>query len=269
VNDFINTTLGGIALGEMFHRAAWLVRDTTSTGKPRLVRELVATVLDPLTGANRFLSGDASRVSEKPRDMGPSGLGAVASAGVLWQGDDAHAYKSTGEPFLEADLRYGKDAATRRSRTPYEVFTVSLRLGGGQAISDVRVRGQLLGQPLGGGSGRRGRLTLFQAYDYASNKAYELGGQSIIAGVGRTFALSARSSMTLAGFGGVIVLGAVDSLGEPGSERDYDYGPGTAFAGMAAFDFGGRVNATVSYQGFQIYVVDGARAAFLPMSVSE
>ena len=28
LNDLINTTLGGIALGEMFHRTAWLVRDT-------------------------------------------------------------------------------------------------------------------------------------------------------------------------------------------------------------------------------------------------
>ncbi len=27
LNDLINTTLGGIALGEMFHRTAWLVRD--------------------------------------------------------------------------------------------------------------------------------------------------------------------------------------------------------------------------------------------------
>jgi hypothetical protein len=27
LNDFINTTLGGIALGEMFHRTAWLIRD--------------------------------------------------------------------------------------------------------------------------------------------------------------------------------------------------------------------------------------------------
>src|SRR6187431_3228963 len=32
LNDFINTTLGGIALGEAFHRAAWLVRDTRATG---------------------------------------------------------------------------------------------------------------------------------------------------------------------------------------------------------------------------------------------
>ncbi len=36
LNDFINTTLGGIALGEMFHRTAWLVRDTRATGRGRL-----------------------------------------------------------------------------------------------------------------------------------------------------------------------------------------------------------------------------------------
>ncbi len=30
LNDLINTTLGGIALGEMFHRMAWLVRDHAS-----------------------------------------------------------------------------------------------------------------------------------------------------------------------------------------------------------------------------------------------
>ena len=39
VNDFINTTLGGIALGEMFHRAAWLVRDTRASGRGRLWKE--------------------------------------------------------------------------------------------------------------------------------------------------------------------------------------------------------------------------------------
>src|SRR4029077_410175 len=33
LNDLVNTTLGGIALGEMFHRTAWLVRNTHKTGK--------------------------------------------------------------------------------------------------------------------------------------------------------------------------------------------------------------------------------------------
>src|SRR5678816_2088269 len=66
LNDFINTTMGGIALGEMFHRAAWLVRDTHKTGKSRLWSEIGAMVLDPITGAERFISGDSSRVSDRP-----------------------------------------------------------------------------------------------------------------------------------------------------------------------------------------------------------
>ena len=50
LNDFINTTLGGIALGEAFHRAAWLIRDTRASGSGRLWREIAATVLDPIDG---------------------------------------------------------------------------------------------------------------------------------------------------------------------------------------------------------------------------
>ena len=80
VNDFINTTLGGIALGEMFYRAAWLVRDTRATGRGRLWREIGATVLDPVTGYNRFRTGDATRVYDKPADMVPSTLAGFASA---------------------------------------------------------------------------------------------------------------------------------------------------------------------------------------------
>ena len=88
LNDFINTTLGGIALGEAFHRAAWLIRDTRATGSGRLWREIGATVLDPLTGYNRFRSGDAKLVTDKPPEMVPSALGAVSSLGVLWRGSD-------------------------------------------------------------------------------------------------------------------------------------------------------------------------------------
>ena len=75
LNDLINTTLGGIALGEMFHRTAWLVRDTRATGRGRLWKEIAATAIDPVTGVNRFLSGDSSRVSDKPAEMVPSSAG--------------------------------------------------------------------------------------------------------------------------------------------------------------------------------------------------
>ena len=59
LNDFINTTLGGIAIGEVLHRVAWLMRDPTKSGSGRLWGEIGATVLDPVTGYNRFRRGDA------------------------------------------------------------------------------------------------------------------------------------------------------------------------------------------------------------------
>ena len=48
LNDFINTTLGGITLGEMFHRTGWLIRNTQATGKRRLWSEIGALAVDPI-----------------------------------------------------------------------------------------------------------------------------------------------------------------------------------------------------------------------------
>ncbi|MDH4065789.1 MAG: DUF3943 domain-containing protein, partial [Acidobacteriota bacterium] len=146
LNDFVNTTLGGIALGEMFHRTAWLVRDTQATGRGRLWREIGATAIDPITGANRFITGDASRVIDKPADMVPSNLTASWAAGVLWRGTQGSSFSAKGQPFLEVDGIYG-EPDKGRSRTAYDAFAVRLRFGGGSSFSEAKVRGRLLGQP--------------------------------------------------------------------------------------------------------------------------
>jgi hypothetical protein len=120
LNDVINTTLGGIALGEMFHRTAWLIRDTHATGRRRLWREIGATALDPVTGYNRFRTGDAKRVTEKPPDMVPASLTGFTSAGVLWRGSKTRAIDATGQPFLELDalLEIPQVAPAGRPTTP-------------------------------------------------------------------------------------------------------------------------------------------------------
>ncbi len=275
VNDFINTTLGGIALGEMFHRAAWLVRDTRATGRSRLWREIGATALDPVTGYNRFRTGDAKRVVDKPADMVPSTLGGFTSAGVLWQGSETRAVDSTGKPFLEVDLLYG-DPRTGHSRMPYDAFSVRLRFGGGAGFSEARVRGRLLGQPLGGG---KTQFTVMQSYDYQINDAYATGAQSFEAALGVTQSLSSRTDVWVMGWGGLTVLGAIDSLPlgvterpeteEPGPEggqgvsegpRFYDYGPGSTFGALALFSRNRRPFAALFYEGRQLYSLDGVRA---------
>jgi hypothetical protein len=275
LNDFINTTLGGIAIGEVLHRVSWLIRDPRATGSGRFWREIGATVLDPVTGYNTFRRGDASRIQEKPVDMVPSALGGFASAGVLWRGTEHEPFEGSGQPFLETDLVYG-DPLQGRSRTPYDAFSMTLRFGGGGPVSEARLLGRLLGQPLG--SRGKFQFTLAQSYDFQNNDAYSFGAQSFDAGLGFTQPLSTRISLSLIGSGGLTVLGAIDSLpldvtevpveeeestgGQGVSEgpRYYDYGPGSKFAVRALLVHDGVPFAVAIYEGRQLYSLDGLRA---------
>jgi hypothetical protein len=274
LNDFINTTLGGIALGEMFHRVGWLVRDTHATGRGRMWSEIAATAIDPITGVNRFITGDASRVTDRPPELTPSRLQAFGSAGLLWRGSQASAFTSDPDPFFEVDALYG-DLEGGRSRTPYDAFSARLRFGGGSGFSEARVRGRLLGQPL-----RNGRLqfSVVQSYDYQKNDAYATGSQSFEAALGTSRQLSSANRLLIIGWGGLTVLGAIDSLplgvsevpeeetepsaGQGVSEgpRFYDYGPGSNFGANVTLFRNDRPAAVFFYEGRHLYSLDGVRA---------
>ena len=277
LNDFINTTLGGIALGEMFHRTAWLVRNTQASGRPRLWNEIGAMAIDPMTGLNRFISGDASRVVEKPPDMVPSSLGASVLTGVLWRGSNTSSVDSDTFPFVEVGVRYG-DPTTGRSRTPYDAFGVRLDFGGGTALSEASVRGRILGQPF---RNNALQLNVSQGYQFNSNSAYRFGAQSFEANLSVVKRYSSGLSLWMAGWGGVTVLGAVDSLPPGLSEEDipeedpdapqgvstgprfYDYGPGGNAGAYLSLNRGNRPVFLLTYELHHLYVLDGVRANHL------
>ena len=270
LNDLVMTTMGGISLGEMLHRTAWLVRDPTLTGKARLVRELVATAIDPITGANRFISGDASRLAEKPREYIPSDLYAAFETGVLWRGDETPVSEAAGSPFVQVNLGYGT-LAEGRSAKPFDAFVVDLRLGGGAGISEGRVRGRLYGRPLSAsfetqqGSGRH-FMTLL-TYDYHDNPAFQFGGQGVSTALTDVRRLSAGWHLVSSVSGGVLVLGAMDSLYRAGPDRQYDFGPGFDFGAGATIARHGIPLLRVSYGGVWLHTVDGAQADHLAQSV--
>lgn len=271
LNDLVNTTMGGVALGEVLHRVGWLIRGADAPRGRTRWREIAAAAVDPITGANRLLDGQASRSRGAPTDGVPIEMTGAAAGGLLWRGTRSGAFTATGQPFLEGESTYGR-LAPARSRTPYDTFSARFRLGGGSAISEARVRGRLLGQPL-----RQGALqfTVLQTYDYQKNDAYQTGAQSIEAAVGGTSVLTSRVRLHLAGWGGFAVLGAIDSRplgrqpdfdwggggqGEPDGPRNYDYGPGATFGASLTATRDAAPLGTLLYEGRQVYSLDGVRA---------
>jgi hypothetical protein len=267
LNDLVNTTLGGIAVGEVLYRVAWLVRNPAQDGKGRRKRELIAMGIDPMTGLTRLLSGDMMRVSETPASLIPSSVSTRGTAGVLWQGSNAHEARSTVRPFVDMDFFYG-DVRTGRSRVPYGAFTAQLTAGGGAAVSHAAIRGRLYSRPFGDNDAYQ--LTLFQTFDFIMNRAYDFGAQGFEAEIATTRSRAGPSALRLAATFGANALAAVDSLlpPPPGAvldpdqldRRRYDYGPGARYGAFIEYHRAGRPVAAISYRGYQISVVDGARS---------
>jgi len=66
-NDFINTTFGGIVLGEMTHRLANKLVNNHRHGFKRQMSEIAATLINPMNGFTRLTNGQWGRVTERTR----------------------------------------------------------------------------------------------------------------------------------------------------------------------------------------------------------
>ena len=62
-NDFLSTGIGGAAIGEVTHRVSDIFFDDSKRGANRVVREFIGTMLNPVRGLHRILSGEMFRVS--------------------------------------------------------------------------------------------------------------------------------------------------------------------------------------------------------------
>lgn len=57
INDFVNTTFGGILLGEMLHRVSRNVIGRGRNGRNKKGNEVTAFLINPVNGLNRWLDG--------------------------------------------------------------------------------------------------------------------------------------------------------------------------------------------------------------------
>ncbi len=131
INDLIATTIGGIALGEFTHRLSSLVLDDSKRGFARFGREFLGTVICPIRGLNRMITGDMWKVKRsryKYHDYNRIPIHFSMGLGNRYLAAESSLFKGEHNPYLEFRVQYG-DAFDCVNDSPYDYFTARASFG--------------------------------------------------------------------------------------------------------------------------------------------
>jgi len=257
-NDWGNTSIGGVALGEMLWRLSDMVLDNSAQGGGRRWREVGALLLNPMRGVTRMLTGDWSRVGPNPPGRFPGRLVFQLDAGLRTAGEGKVWEADTTRAFLELQGLYGDPFGGDR-RKPFDSFELGAQLNFGDAsvLAGVKAHGLLGAAELKKTENVQHLLGGFLNYDYINTYAYEVGQQSL--------GLGLLSRFTSTPFGRVdtqvhlngIVLGAVGSDYENFTGRAYDYGPGASAVVSAALVRRDRPWLVIRHGQYWVHTLNG------------
>ena len=235
-NDVINTTLGGALFGEVLYRLGWLVRGTSGPWAGSRWRAAAAAAIDPVTGLNRLIAPDASNADARPGHLHPARVGGEVQLGVQAGRAGSSLRSAEGIPYGAFAIDYGR-LESGPAAAPFDAFTMTMRVGGGTAITDLSVRGRLASRVLGSTDGHA--LVLAQGYDYLANRELHFGSQSFLGGRADVFGRSDGWSVSTRLLAGIAALGAIE-LPNRGETRQLDYGSGLVASGFASLALSGR-----------------------------
>jgi hypothetical protein len=274
INDIIATSCGGIAIGEMTHRLSLTFLDDRTRGFARFLREAAATIVNPIQGLHRIISGDAWRVRHdhyRYHDYGESPIDASISVGWRYLADDGALFRGIHAPYVNLTLTYGTSVDGERHKTPYDFFDIesNMAFGGGQPfVNTLNIVGRLWSTPILDEKDMAGEFGIYQHYNYYDAKPIEDGSNltpyriSEAAGFGPGFILSLPEAGALTGleqrvFLSGILLGGTKSDYFNVIERDYNMGSGFSIKSKTQLDFGkfGRFLLNAKY--FRLYTWKG------------
>ena len=173
INDIINTPVSGAFLGEVLYRVSSNILDDHTRGGERVLREIIAGLVNPPRGLNRLTQGKMFRVTPKEVYQ-KEPLNITLTAGMHKVNENNHFGTGGTNAILNLQLDYG-DPFEIRHRKPFDVFRlrVESRYGDEKKIIDnVLGYGFLFGKNSNKGNHLFG---LFQYFDYWNNKIFELG----------------------------------------------------------------------------------------------
>jgi hypothetical protein len=238
-NDLIATSLGGVAIGEAFHRLGSAILDNRDRGASRVLREAALFPIDIVRFSNRLLFRDQLKAPnpEQPLDWRPRRLGALVSLGARRVGNegDLGGEAAATSPFVDLFVAYGSVFDNERRR-PYDSFWLQTQVNFTDDVDPaglMTIRGDVLSKALGAAGARSGAIALVQHFEYVNQRTWEFGAQSLALGLSRRFVLSSKARLELHADLLATPLGSISSrfaltdASESGAElRKWEYGAG-------------------------------------------
>lgn len=120
INDQISTTLGGVLMGETLFRISSSIFKNQSVGFERFTRELLGTLLSPMSGIDRAITGQMWRVTPPATRYKIIPITLEVGTGVRWLSQPSQHHLGG---YLQFQYHYGD--AMKASTTPFESFRVN------------------------------------------------------------------------------------------------------------------------------------------------
>ena len=181
INDLLATTMGGISIGEVMHRVSSVILNDRTRGFNRFLREAGATLVNPMRGLNRIVSGDAWRVRSDHylyHDHDAFPLDLAITAGSRYLADDGALFRGEHNPFVNFFLEYGDPLNEDGHHRPYDFFDAEVTFGlssNQPLINGMHLVGRLWSTPVIEGHRLLSEFGFYQHFNYYDSKPVKDG----------------------------------------------------------------------------------------------
>ncbi|QEC64229.1 DUF3943 domain-containing protein [Mucilaginibacter ginsenosidivorans] len=267
-NDFINTSFGGIILGEMTYRLSNKIVNNRSRGLKRQASEVLALLVNPVNGINRLLDGKWGKIYGNSTDHDSSRLQVEFDAGLRnFSVNNKSPFKNGRFGWYgRIKLLYGD--ANQNFKVPFTNITILTEFGQDDStkLNIVSVYGSLTGWKIYGKNNTH--LAILSAnYDYYHNAAFFFGAQSVKMNLYSQVNLPGKFVLnTSFGLGPVLLAAVPDPHLYNG--RNYDYGPGFAINAGGRVSFDSKVSLGVNYRGGWMKTLNGNKSDYFLHAIS-
>ena len=290
INDLFATTCGGMAIGETLHRLSLTPLDDRTRGWNRFWREAVATLLNPIQGLHRIISGDAWRVKNDHyhyHDFKTIPIQASFSTGLRYVADNGALFRGDYCPYLNIGFVYGIGADGEKHTKPFDFFDfdATFSFGGSQPIiNNINIMGRLWSTPIIDRTAKNehaksmyGEFGFYQHFNYYDSKPIKDGSEltpyrisePASFGPGFMFVMEQpKAALTRAEqrvFLSGILLGGTKSDYFNIIERDYNMGSGFSIKTKTVLDFGSIARFTLNAKYFRIFTFKGYKDKLAPL----